>query len=264
MRIFLIRHGESQANVDRGVHQFVPDHDIALSNLGQEQAQKVGHFLKSYLKDHPNKPKFDQAHQMASGIFDFISKVNPELGKLKDQHMEINMRLWNSPYRRARETARILSGSIADQVTDKQEDVLLCEQQFGLFDGISREEQEAKFPNEYHCFMHQRKSSGKFWARCPQGESPFDVACRLRQFFETVHRNREEESIENIIIVCHGTVLRLFTMMWLNKDWEWFNNEPDPGNCAVRLLEDNQDRGYIYSGHRDGVPWEYKGNGSQD
>jgi len=40
-RIFLIRHGESVANVDKKVHLTVPDHAIGLSDLGHQQADRA-------------------------------------------------------------------------------------------------------------------------------------------------------------------------------------------------------------------------------
>ncbi len=42
LRIFLLRHGESQGNVDRAIHATVPDWKIELTARGREQAQAAG------------------------------------------------------------------------------------------------------------------------------------------------------------------------------------------------------------------------------
>ena len=50
-RIILIRHGESQANVDRYLFGRVPDYTIELTNKGREQAKEAGKKLKELVKD---------------------------------------------------------------------------------------------------------------------------------------------------------------------------------------------------------------------
>lgn len=269
MRIFLIRHGESQANVNADVHQMIPDHDIALSSDGMDQAQKSGHVLKQYLKEHLPQLGATAMAQAASGLFQnlgaILSKDQNAFKQMQDaQSQMMKARLWNSPYRRARETSQIIGGIIDEHVLDRMEDVLLCEQQFGLFDGLGKDLPKEKFPEEAKCFAHQRQANGKFWARFPMGESPFDAACRIRQYFGTIKRDEDDKGISDHIIVCHGTVLKLFTMMWLHRKYEWFEDEPCPGNCAIRLIEKNSsgqyEANYIYGGHRYGKEWEHKGN----
>ena len=50
IRIFLVRHGESEANLDKTVNARLPDHSIALSPQGREQARKVGGYLATMLQ----------------------------------------------------------------------------------------------------------------------------------------------------------------------------------------------------------------------
>ena len=45
-RIILIRHGESQANVDKYLFGSVPDYTIELTDFGREQAKEAGKRLK--------------------------------------------------------------------------------------------------------------------------------------------------------------------------------------------------------------------------
>lgn len=257
MKILLVRHGESQGNVDQSINTIIPDHEIALSSRGKDQAIHVGEIIKGFYEktygDLLKEKLINDGPKDAAQLFEAALKMMAGKGKPK-------IRLWQSPYRRTRETAEIIEKSLNGILLDKRENVLLCEQQFGLFDGIEDELQKEKFPEEFNCFQHTQKHNGKFWARYPMGESAFDTACRLHQAFGTFHRDSENHGINDIIVVCHGTVLRLFTMMWLHKSPEWYQKEKSPGNCAIRLLDNNEDRGYIYGGHRDGHPWEYLGN----
>ena len=50
-RIILIRHGESQANVDRYLFGRGPDYTIELTDKGREQAKEAGKRLKELVKD---------------------------------------------------------------------------------------------------------------------------------------------------------------------------------------------------------------------
>ena len=50
-RIVLVRHGESEANVDPTVYFTVPDNRISLTELGKEQCRALGRDLKQLFGD---------------------------------------------------------------------------------------------------------------------------------------------------------------------------------------------------------------------
>ncbi|NKB58023.1 MAG: hypothetical protein GKS00_17000 [Alphaproteobacteria bacterium] len=217
MRIFLVRHGESISNVDASIYAELSDHVIPLSDKGKTQAEEAGAFLRDYFRTLPRDEAFSP------------------------------VRLWTSPYRRTRETAHAIETVIGDSVPlDRREHINLCEQQFGLFDGVPDEELPVRFPNEYAHYKKCVDHEGKFWARVPLGESRFDVAVRVRETFGTFLRDAERWRYKNIIVICHGVTLRAFVMQWLHLTPEWFEAEPTPGNCWIRLIDDAGDQGYIY------------------
>ena len=78
------------------------------------------------------------------------------------------------------------------------------------------------------------------------GESVFDVAIRVHQFFGTIYRDYERHGIDILFIFTHGTTLRTFVLQWLHYTPEWFQSEHNPKNCWIRFLDDKEDRGYIY------------------
>ncbi|MCX5746363.1 MAG: histidine phosphatase family protein [Proteobacteria bacterium] len=217
MRILLVRHGESLGNVDPRVHLTTADHAVPLSPRGSDQARQAGSVVEAHLAE-------------------VLGDARP------------HVRLWVSPYLRTRQTADALLETGGARITDRVEHILLCEQQFGLFDGVPEEELATRFPAEHGYYDMQCRFGGKFWARMPQGESRFDVAKRIHQAFGTFHRDEEEHGIHDVVVICHGVTLRAFVMMWCHLSPEWFEAEPNPHNCAVRLIEGGKDRGYLFEG----------------
>ena len=53
MRIALIRHGESEANLDKSIFERVPDHAIPLTPHGHEQSAKAGEYLRELFENEP-------------------------------------------------------------------------------------------------------------------------------------------------------------------------------------------------------------------
>jgi len=220
-RILLVRHAESLANVDKSVLTQMADHVIDISDRGRGQAKEAGKMIKNYYKNLMDEGSFKKG---------------------------THVRLWVSPYKRTRETARIIKEESGDIVTDIREHIFLGEQQFGLFEGVPLNEISTKYPLEYEHFQKCINFGGRFWARMPLGESRFDVARRVHDVFGSFHRDAENHSIQNLIVVTHGVTLRAFVMMWLHLTPEWFETEPNPNNCAIRLMDGVQDGGYIFKG----------------
>jgi 2,3-bisphosphoglycerate-dependent phosphoglycerate mutase len=203
MKITLIRHGESEGNINRSVYFEKPDHSIALSPLGRRQATECGKALVGM-------------------------DYRPQ-------------RIWVSPYARTRETATGIVEGLANGIhgitCDVKESIHLVEQQFGLFDGHAEEALSEIFPKEHAHYKKAEEFEGRFWARMPLGESRFDVCQRVHQFFGTIQRDAERHGIEDIIVVSHGVTIRAFVMMWLHKEWEWLEQEPNPANCSISVIE---------------------------
>lgn len=213
--IYLVRHGQSLANIDTQVYKTTADHAVELSELGLQQATLAGQALRDLLP---------------------ISASTP-------------LRIWTSPYRRTRQTAQQIFAQLEPQFNqlDLREHINLCEQQFGLFDGVPDHELPEKFPQEHAHYALAEQHEGKFWARMPLGESRFDVAVRVHQAFGTFHRDAERHNIQNIIVICHGVTLRAFAMQWLHLPYEWFEKQSNPGNCDIFHICDGVGE-YVYRG----------------
>lgn len=254
MRIFLVRHGQSRANLDWKENKRVADHAIELSEEGKKQARAAGEFLAGW---------FDDAWG-DGGAWIPVPRV----------------RLWHSPYTRTRQTAQeiervcVCSRGIANMgvheefyrkkgqswFVDVREHLLLAEQQFGIFDGLSDDERREQYPDMQAYYQKCKDFEGKIWPKMPLGESRFEVCQRVHQAFGTFHRDARKHEIENLVIVGHGTTNRAFIMMWLHLPYEWMHEEPNPKNCSIRLLEDGEDKGYIFEGFEHAEGYKHKAN----
>ena len=227
-QLFLLRHGESDQNIGINKIGRIPDHAVELTHRGLDQAHDAGVFLSGYLKG-----------------------VNPEL-----------ISMWVSPYKRTRQTAQYFmhgfnNGSTFVHHANVKEDSMLTELQFGIFDAIPKEDLPNVFPVEWAEYQRNRQFNGKYFARRPGGESPFDCEIRQKLWLDSLYRDIHAGTCTPyIIVVGHGAALTILRKAIFHYSHEWYAQEPNPGNCSIQsiLLDPhrNIDKGYIYgSAERD-------------
>lgn len=213
-RLYLVRHGESIQNVGINQKLRMPDHAIYLTENGIMQASNAGKFLCDYLGNIPCS----------------------------------NITMWVSPYTRTRQTADEILKHI--KVNKVKEDDMLTELQFGIFDAIPKEKIPDLFPEDWERYQNNRKYNGKFYARRPGGESPFDCEIRQKLFLDSLFRDIHKDCPDHIIIVGHGAALTILRKAIFHYNHEWYAQENNPGNCSIQaiILDDgkNKDLGYIY------------------
>ena len=179
----------------------LPDHKVYLTEQGKEEARLAGEFLRKYIIDND---------------IDLSNSV-----------------MWVSPYTRTRETASIINESLG--LKKVKEDITLIEQQYGLFSDKEIETLKAMYPDQFAFYDNYYQNDGKFYAKLPQGESPFDVALRTKQFIDTIYRDKEDV----LFVVSHGATIKTIVMNFFHYSPEWYSNELTPGNCSIRLIESN-------------------------
>ena len=212
MKVFLIRHGESMQNTKENYQIGLPDHRVYLTDKGKEEARLAGEFLLSYINSHQ---------------IDLSNSV-----------------MWVSPYTRTRQTASIINGIL--DIKKVKEDITLIEQRYGLFSDKEISKLRELYPEQFAFYDNYYQNDGKFYAKLPQGESPFDVALRTKQFIDTIYRDKEDV----LFVVSHGTTIRTIVMNFFHYSPEWFNKELNPGNCSIRLIDANDKintEKYIYN-----------------
>jgi 2,3-bisphosphoglycerate-dependent phosphoglycerate mutase len=228
IRLFLVRHGQSEANLDVEVNKRVADHMVGLTGEGARQADAAGVFIEDFLM-----------REAGGDVF----RLPP-------------VRVWSSPYLRTRQTTAGVVGRMSSVVAPIREADLLREQEFGLFDGIPEEDLPSLFPREHAQYRKFEAFEGRYWARMPQGESRADVSQRMNIFFDRLHRDLERDvhlhgrdlKVRDVVVVSHGVTLRCLVKEWLGLPYEWIEQERNPANCSVRLIEGGIDKGYVFQG----------------
>ncbi|XP_042518236.1 phosphoglycerate mutase-like protein AT74 [Macadamia integrifolia] len=205
-RIILVRHGESQGNLDDTAYTTTPDNQIALTPHGIDQAHLVGQRIRRLLSDD------DRSHNWKAYFY-------------------------VSPYHRTRSTLSEIGKSFPrNRILGVREECRIREQDFGNFQVEER----------MKAIKHTRERFGRFFFRFPDGESAADVFDRLSSFMESLWRDIDMKRLDhhhklgdeiNLIIVSHGLTIRVFLMKWFKWTVEQFEHLNNPGNCEFRVIQ---------------------------
>jgi broad specificity phosphatase PhoE len=227
LNIYLVRHGQTEGNVQRSLYVEKADHAIRLTPLGIEQAEAAGAFL---------------ADRLANERLD----IQDGFGKI---------RVWFSPYYRARETAGHILTQFAKTmdthsgVISYREEPFLIEQKAGLFDGLDEAQFKDLHPRESEDYAKHLRYNGRAYAKSPMGESRLDVVIRVKHVFGTIVDDYRTHNMRHVIVVSHGVTLRAFVMGWMRYSPEWLDAERNPGNGWIRHLRGSRTSGYIDEGY---------------
>lgn len=202
--LYLVRHGQSEGNALR--RQFEETGDMSL-------------FSENFMNLHESQY--------------MLTEKGIEQAKLAGKWLKKNVsnpfyRLLVSNNNRAMETAAYLGLENANWMIDFN----LRERENGLFNVLSPLEQETAFKKQ-----KQFHDSQPFLFRPPQGESVADVAQRIKIVLDTLARECDGQ---DVVIVCHGHVIRTFRIilerMTLSESNNYLTTEEDWGrvpNCAI-------------------------------
>ncbi|MGA9995394.1 MAG: histidine phosphatase family protein [Pyrinomonadaceae bacterium] len=212
--LWVVRHGQSAGNVARDAAEAaglpvidinLRDVDVPLSELGERQAQALGHWFSKLGED------------------------------------EWPTVVIASPYKRARATAELAmdaAGIKLDGITFLT-DERLREKEFGMLDRLTRVGIEAKYPEQ----AEARTVLGKFYFRPPGGESWCDVILRLRSVIDTITRDYRRERVlivsHQVVVNCFRYLIERMT----EEQILTIDREKELANCSVTSYEFNPQLG---------------------
>lgn len=182
--IWLVRHGESTANVaaeraeTAGADVIEVEHrdaDVPLSPLGERQSRALG------------------AELADRGVDD------------------VPVALWVSPYLRAQQTIAIALESGGLDEPPRRVDERLRDRELGVLDRLTLTGVRNRYPDE----EQRRQWLGKYYHRPAGGESWVDVMARLRSVFVDVDRL---DGPERLVIAAHDAVVMLAVAVCLDLD----------------------------------------------
>lgn len=108
------------------------------------------------------------------------------------------------------------------------------ERSWGEIEDLSREEHAELYPRNYAWQQRDKLH----WAP-PGGESIVQISDgRVREFFDTLHRDHDEKGVNAVIAVTHGEWMwaaRLALEYMFNEDWEAIDGDPNEkiNNCQT-------------------------------
>ncbi|KAF4339560.1 hypothetical protein FBEOM_6510 [Fusarium beomiforme] len=209
--IILVRHGQSEGNKNREIHQTVPDHRVKLTPEGWNQAHDAGRRLRGLLRP------------------------------------DDTLQFFTSPYRRTRETTEgILETLTSDEGSPSPfrranikvyEEPRLREQDFGNFQPCSAEMER---------MWQERADYGHFFYRIPNGESAADAYDRVSGFNESLWRQFGEDDFPSVcVLVTHGLMSRVFLMKWYHFTVEYFEDLRNINHCEFLIMRKQENNKYL-------------------
>lgn len=203
-RLWIVRHGQSAGNVARDAADAAGmsridiadrDMDVALSDLGRQQAAALGRWLAS------------------------------------QPAQERPCTLMSSPYLRAIQTSEAIrdAGGLAESNRKFCIDERLREKEFGILDRLTHRGIETQFPEQ----SEFRRLLGKFYHRPPGGESWCDVILRLRSVVDTLSLHHRGDRVlivaHQVVVLCLRYLLEGLTEAQILA----IDREADIANCGV-------------------------------
>jgi alpha-ribazole phosphatase len=163
---------------------------LIIARHGQTEGNKK-RLLQGFLDIGLNEEGKKQAEKLAE--------------RLKNHNIEI---MFVSPLKRARQTAEQIKKFHPKAKVIIDED--LKEINFGIFEGLSKEEIKKKYTR-----MYEEREKDKFNYRSPEGESIADVEKRAIKMLDKVLKTKKDS-----IIVAHGTLNTLFFKNLMKKSYD--------------------------------------------
>jgi broad specificity phosphatase PhoE len=203
-RIVLVRHGESQGNIDDTIYETVPDHALTLTAKGIEEATDAGRRIRAYLKNEP-------------------------------------VTLYASPYIRTRQTVAAMDLGVSLEAM--RIEPRLREQDWANFqdpaDIAAQRHLRDSYGHFYYRFTHGESGSDVY-----DRVSTFLESLWRYIEGEPVGPGRHPMSDQNLVIVTHGLTMRLFCMRWFHWSVAEFESLSNPGNAETRILQLGEDGRY--------------------
>lgn len=196
--VYLVRHGQSEANIDPKLYYKMKDHEIPITPLGIEQAKKVGKELDEIIANR------------------------------------FSVALISSPYLRAKKTEEHIYNAIhfnkekqSERYILRQESPLLAERIWGEKLHTLFLKNETKQDTQFDFFYIPK-----------YGESYLDCYMRVCMFFNLLEKTLKHTDIHTAVIVTHGEWMRMADMFFKGTTVQEYNEQDmfdnHPKNCEIR------------------------------
>jgi broad specificity phosphatase PhoE len=216
--VILVRHGESEGNVDNKVWWKKADHEIELTKKGQKQAADAGKRINDILNSYNNN--------------------NNNKRIIRNIHLHV------SPFERTIQTAKYALPYFDNQynsIKNEQQQQKRIVKEYHLCTQL-REQEFGNTQNSHFCnYREEQKKVGRFWYRFPTGESGADVLGRVKSWWEDSLLNTNErygyEHCDAVIVFSHGLTVRLILCQLFSWSINTFHSVYNAKNCDLYVLQ---------------------------
>lgn len=207
MYIYLVRHGQSEGNIDKSKYFEKLDCNIELTDKGRDDSKSA-----------------------ANKIMDLINTVNPFTQTTMYPKFKTNLNFFHSSYTRAIQTTEIITNTIHnsdDFIINKVYETPICREREwgGLRDIVAMGSK-----TEQHFNFYYRPIGGESFADCYQ---------RVMSFHQWMAITTK---CEHNVVVAHGEFNRLYLMYLLNWKIDEFTKYKNPKNGEVFLIRVENDK----------------------
>jgi len=233
-RVIMVRHGQSEGNVNEHLYTNKPDNLIQLTKLGWHQARMSGKALRNQILERTcrgrttnngidnaiDKNQIESVHFIVSpyvrtmetfhGLVSAWCDPDKEFGHIED--LEVRKMLW---YDR-----------LAEMGITWHEDPRIREQDFGNYQD----------PTLIRKAKSERHKFGVFYYRFPNGEAASDVYERVSTFLDSLWRSFDVKRSNNYVLVTHGISIRVLLARYFRYSIDQFNMLANPRNGEMILL----------------------------
>jgi broad specificity phosphatase PhoE len=197
-RVIIVRHGESEGNVDDSVYATTPDHRVRLTARGVEQARDAGRQISALV---------------TRTVHIFVSPFERTL-------------------QTSREIERELRAAGVCVVGDAREDARIREQEWGMLQSpLAHERERVRAERSAFGSFFYRFERGESGADVSDRTSSF-----LESLFRFFRRPTFDPE-STVVIVTHGLALRLLLMRYFRWSVAEFEQTKNPGNATFVVLE---------------------------
>ncbi|KAG6545687.1 hypothetical protein Mapa_012872 [Marchantia paleacea] len=204
-RIILVRHGQSEGNVDESAYTRIPDSKIALTEEGWNQAISCGKKMRAMIES--------------------------------DEGDDWKVYFYVSPYKRTLQTLRGIGLAFErERIAGVREEPRLREQDFGNFQDREKMRVEKAVRLRYGRFFY-RFPNGESAADVYDRITGFRET--LRADIDVGRFQRPEARVKNmnLVLVSHGLTLRVFLMRWYKWTVQQFEGLWNFGNTGMMVME---------------------------
>eukprot|EP00271_Cylindrocystis_brebissonii_P009728 TRINITY_DN2487_c0_g5_i1.p1 TRINITY_DN2487_c0_g5~~TRINITY_DN2487_c0_g5_i1.p1 ORF type:complete len:341 (-),score=57.30 TRINITY_DN2487_c0_g5_i1:577-1599(-) len=216
VRIILVRHGESEGNIDQKVYTHLADSKVALTVKGREQAEQCGRRIRQVIEQ---------------GGSDW------------------SVYFYVSPYKRTLQTLRGIAKAFEpSRVVGVREEARIREQDFGNFQNQEKMKEVKNAREKFGKFFY-RFPEGESAADVYDRVTGFLETLWRDINNSRLKRGKDSHLCANIVIVTHGLTMRVFLMRWFKWTTAQFEMLWNPQNCEMRVMQRGEGGEYSLAMH---------------